>query len=288
MTIQQGTVAAGLVMEVITGTPNSVVAQIGDHSDTVTAPCVDGYLPSVGQTIAVVNDNGEYLAIGSTTGVVGTGVPPAITWPLANSGDQAFQPDGVANNALTLQNAASAVNGVILSGSATAANPTLTLNGPDANIGLTIRLQGGGQLSVANGGSAQIRLDPTPQNAADAQIRNSTLQTLTLGAAGVGGGAADVVLTLFAANNATNNIQMTNSAAGAPQISAIGSSTNIDLNLAPKGTGVIQFGYASVVTSGPTPATLGNTGGGPTTAAQYGWRKTKNSDGTVEFHPVWR
>lgn len=250
MTIQQGTVAAGLVMEVITGTPNSVVAQIGDHSDTVTAPCVDGYLPTVGQTIAVVNDNGEYLAIGSTTGVVGAGVPPTITWPLANSGDQAFQPDGVANNALILQNAASAVNGLTLSGTATGVSPTLTLTGSNTDIGLTILTKGQGALTIQ-----------TPSS-----VSNGTFLSVV--------GNSGSVLFSVAQGAGPIGIVTTGGRFVAPTIRA---------------TTTVDFAYTEIALGGGAAPTVGTIGGsGPTVAAQHGWVSCTVNGTTGYFIPVWK
>lgn len=50
------------------------------------------------------------------------------------------------------------------------------------------------------------------------------------------------VLTFSTILAAINNIQIANVASGGPSISAVGSDTNIDLNLFPKGTGVVNFG----------------------------------------------
>jgi hypothetical protein len=70
-----------------------------------------------------------------------------VTFPLASAGDETFQPDGVANNALTLQNAGAAVNGLTLQGTATGTAVALALRG-DTNLGLVITPRGTGTVQL--------------------------------------------------------------------------------------------------------------------------------------------
>lgn len=75
---------------------------------------------------------------------------------------------------------------------------------------------------------------------------------------------------------------------GAPEIFLVGSDSNIDLKLTPKGTGVVRFNNASSFTANNTVATvLGSLGptGSHTTVQE--WFTVKNSSGTVRYIPAF-
>lgn len=97
-------------------------------------------------------------AVGTVLTGNGAGVAPSwqaaggVTFPLTAAGDETFQPDNIANNALTLQNAASAVNGIAIQGSATTAPVILSTVGTDTNVGLTITPKGTGTTTITAGG----------------------------------------------------------------------------------------------------------------------------------------
>ncbi|MGD0020053.1 MAG: hypothetical protein ABSD62_12425 [Candidatus Limnocylindrales bacterium] len=95
---------------------------------------------------------GDVLTVGA--GGLGYALPaPPITWPLTNAGDMGFQPDGVANNALTLKNAANAAHGVVITG---------TQNSPvviSSDVEMEFEIDGGiygPQLSLTNKGADAI------------------------------------------------------------------------------------------------------------------------------------
>lgn len=79
-----------------------------------------------------------------------------------------------------------------------------------------------------------------------------------------------------------------NITATAPGVSAVGTDTNIDFQIAPKGSGVLYLSYAATALGGGAAPTLGTIGGsGPATAAQSSWLAVK-INGTASFLPVWR
>lgn len=134
---------------------------------------------------------------------------------------------------------AGAVNNVKLTNSRTAVNPKLNAQGSDTNVGLDFQTKGTGVIRF-------------------------------LGQAG----ASESLRCLFN-NSYVNFLTATGGIAAAPAIlGAAGSDTNIDLQLSPKGTGVIRYGYASTVAT--TPANF--------TADRY--LAIKDSSGTTYYIPA--
>jgi hypothetical protein len=73
-----------------------------------------------------------------------------------------------------------------------------------------------------------------------------------------------------------------------PSLGASGTDAAVDLTLSGKGTGVINYGYATTALGGGAAPTLGTIGGtGPATAAQNSWLAVK-INGALSFLPVWR
>jgi hypothetical protein len=72
----------------------------------------------------------------------------ATVFPLTNSGDETFQPNSIANNALDLHNNASAVNGITVTGTATTVAPILSTAGTDASVSLSITCKGMGTVTI--------------------------------------------------------------------------------------------------------------------------------------------
>jgi hypothetical protein len=102
---------------------------------------------------------------------------------------------------------ASAVNYVQVTGAATAGSPVISSQGSDTNVGLRISSKGSFNISFWS--------------------NNNTNQQFA-----INGAAASV-----------NRLEVAGSVAGtAPSMSAVGSDTNIDLTLTPKGTGNVRFG----------------------------------------------
>jgi hypothetical protein len=156
--------------------------------------------------------------------------------------------DANGNELLKLTATASAVNELTLANAATAGNPTLTASGGDANISINLVPKGAGTVMI--GGVAM----PAPVNIVDLTTAQ-TLTNKTLTAPKVGTGISDTngnELLLFTATaSAVNELTYANAATGnAPSFSASGNDTNIDINLAPKGTGVVKAGGVAVATAG--------------------------------------
>lgn len=97
------------------------------------------------------------------------------------------------------------------------------------------------------------------------------------------------VLRLVGINSGVNLLSINSAiATTAPSFAAIGSDTNIDIRETPKGSGVMDWNYATVALGGGSAPTFGTIGGsGPATAAQNAWFKCKIA-GTVSFFPMWR
>lgn len=220
-------------------------------------------------------------------------------------------------------NAGTLINGITVTGAVAGSAPaigvhtipTITGQTGDTNVGLNLTTLGTGIVTVLSGqavvasatnpvvGAGNVAL--TNQGAVglataagfafsdtlvnDVVLYNNPGTTrIRLGSFGTGASTLQINPGGSTQVNSVRVFGSPTTPATPPGMSVVGTDAAIDLSLFPKGTGVIFFGYASVVQSGVTAATLGNTGGGPTTAAQYGWRKTKNSDGTAEYVPVWR
>lgn len=76
---------------------------------------------------------------------------------------------------------------------------------------------------------------------------------------------------------------------GSVALLSAGTDTDINITIAPKGAGVVNFsGGSSVALGGGSAPTFGTIGGsGPATAAQNSWMKCLIA-GTVSYIPVWR
>jgi hypothetical protein len=106
------------------------------------------------------------------------------------------------------------VNYVQVTGAATGANVTISTQGSDASVFGTLLAKGSGGWDITGNGASTFR------NAAGA---NQFRVTPT--------------------SSAVNLIQATGAVAGvAPSFSSIGSDTDIDLTLTPKGAGTVRFG----------------------------------------------
>jgi len=113
--------------------------------------------------------------------------------------------NGAGNEQFRVASTASAVNYVQVTGNATGGGPSLSTQGSDTNINFFIRPKNSGALIVNTGGGFQLTVIDTASAVNWAEIKG--------GATGSG-----------------------------PQLAAVGSDTNIDLFLTPKGTGNVRFG----------------------------------------------
>lgn len=121
----------------------------------------------------------------------------------------------VTNEQLRVSHTASAVNYVQVTGAATGGSVQITTQGSDNNVGTIYGNKGVGTHSFRTGGTTSIQF----------QITNTT--------------------------NAVNRLEVTGGVAGAaPVLACLGSDTNIDLALTPKGTGLVRFGtYTATVST---------------------------------------
>jgi hypothetical protein len=116
-----------------------------------------------------------------------------------------FLTSGASLEQFRIAHTASAVNYVQVTGAATGSTPSISAQGSDSNAGLTIQAKGTAGVNIGNG---------------------TYFKALEVTAGGV-----------------ANYIQIASKATGvAPTISALGTDTNIDLALTPKGTGNVRFG----------------------------------------------
>jgi hypothetical protein len=178
---------------------------------------------------------------------------------------------------------ASAVNYLNLTGAATGAAPTISAQGSDAAISLVLSSKSTG--FVALGGTtlanSGFRVNPITSSVNYIQVNGNTagngvnLQAegtdgniqLSIRAKGTSnmpfftGGGTQVTISNTA--SAVNRLDFTGAATGAaPIIAAVGSDTDINLRLTPKGTGVVQFGtYTAGVVAQAGYITITDAGG---------------------------
>lgn len=131
----------------LNGTTGAVVS--GNRIRNVTLNAASSLCVVQGNRIdGVVTNNGTNNSVQAAGG----GAP--VAFPLTNSGDEGFQPNGIANNALNLHNNAAAVNGVQVTGSAAGATTTIAAFGGDTNILLTLSSKGSSGVRLTGGSQA--------------------------------------------------------------------------------------------------------------------------------------
>jgi hypothetical protein len=199
----------------------------------------------------------------------GGGGGGGITWPLTSAGDMGFQPDGVANNALTIKQAALSASGLTL--------VALTSGG-----GVTIDSVGALKINASVGSGNVIigaNTKPATLTATGSPHQLSSTNTVMLTVQDNQAGGADHGLTL-SAGSVTNAVPVA--------LQATGAAANLDFTISGKGTGVINFGTATRALGGGAAPTLGTIGGtGPAAAAQNSWLVVKVA-GTLSYIPLWR
>lgn len=129
---------------------------------------------------------------------------------------------------LRVSHTASAVNYVQVTGAATGGTPTISAQGSDSNISLFLNAKGTGNVFLQVGG-------------------------------------ANVFQAAGSSTSANRILTQANNAGTAPAIQSVGSDTNIDLALTPKGTGNVRFGTRTASAD----------------AAITGYIEIKDSGGTV-------
>jgi hypothetical protein len=195
-----------------------------------------------------------------------------------------FSTNGGAQEQARIAHTASAVNYIQVTGAVTGGTPTVSAQGSDANVNLSLASKGSGIVYIggtSNATTSTIRLSPSGGSAFFASATNASVNYIM--ATGAAAGSAPQLIargtdtnigvrigTLNAGNidllasgdpnagtgalqmrvsptvSAVNYIQVTGAATGGePTISAQGSDTNLDINLTPKGTG-----YANITSGG--------------------------------------
>jgi hypothetical protein len=182
---------------------------------------------SLGSTMSFSTAGGEQLRVGDTFGggvstnywlaqgrassqpllsVAGADVNINAVFTSKGTGQVSFNTNYGAQEQLRVTHTASAVNYVQVTGAATGTGGTISAQGSDTNIPIFIQAKNSGWVeSKSNGKTAFIAYN--------------------------------------ASSSAVNYIQVDGKVSGTgPSISALGSDTNIDLTLTPKGTGLVRFG----------------------------------------------
>jgi len=170
--------------------------------------------------------------------------------------------DDNGNPILKFSTTASAVNSITISNAATANAPTISVTGSDSNIGLTEKVKGTGAFKVTDdSNAAALIVQPTASavnsititsaataNAPTISVTGSdsniglTEQVKGTGAFKVTDDSNAAALIVQPTASAVNQVTITNQVTTvAPVISATGTDTNIDLSIAPKGTGVVKI-----------------------------------------------
>jgi hypothetical protein len=128
---------------------------------------------------------------------------------------------------LRVSHTASAVNYVQVTGAATGGNPTLSAQGSDADVGVTLNTKGSGLIRLQTAGNTRLSID-------------NTGSTTKLGLSASGGTGFQVTAT----GSQVNSLATTGTVSGSNNVvlSTQGTDTNIDLSLTPKGTGLVRFG----------------------------------------------
>jgi hypothetical protein len=170
------------------------------------------YTPS-GEVLRLrdTGSTGTYAMLQSTSSGVALGTQTSGTFTLYASGTSQID-FGTAGTSGTVQlrvsHTASAVNYVQVTGAATGGTPTISAQGSDTNAGMLYTVKGFGSHTFRG--------------------YNGSNTYLTVGTSQA---------------NPVNSLQLAASSSGnAVSVSALGSDTNIDLTLTPKGTGNVRFG----------------------------------------------
>ena len=194
------------------GSSAAAYATVGSDSTFRTLSSTLRLVTPAGEQLRV-SDSGnstlDYVQVsGGSSPFIATGGASAnsnLSISSRGTGTLFFRTNGVNQVQMQVTHTASAVNFVQVTGGATGNGSTISVQGSDANAFLAITSKGTSAIRLQTNGSNQVL------------INNTT--------------------------SAINQIGLTGSTAGiAPQISTLGTDTNINLALTPKGTGRVQFG----------------------------------------------
>jgi hypothetical protein len=187
----------------------------------------------IGSTVSIYSAGGEQARFGDTFvsgtsanywlfqgrsagaqpafGVAGTDTNISAQYNTKGTGSFAFWTNNGAQQQFAIQHTASAVNYVQVTGAATGVQPTITMQGSDANIGVKYRTKG---------------------------VFNHEFQN--------GNGNNGLVLNLTSGAVLANYVEIAPKIAGQPPvISTLGTDTNISMAFQPKGTGAIDLAAGS-------------------------------------------
>ena len=234
-----------------------------------------GQLFQIGQlTSATAN---YFQALGNATGNApifsSQGSDTNIGFSLQTKGTGGFNFTAGGGTQAVVSNTASAVNYLQLTGAATGAAPTISAQGSDTNIPLVLTGKGTGVVALGGSAVANAAFIATPvtsavnwlQGSGNVSLANPFLSSqgtdsnIGLGIISKGTGAiilrtgGGVQAQVLYAASTVNYLGLTGAATtAAPELSAQGSDTNINLKLTPKGTGVLQFGTYTATVLSPT------------------------------------
>jgi len=169
-----------------------------------------------------------------------------------------FTEDGAAVNEITIANAA------------TGSSPRISATGGDTDVGITLDTKGAGQINISKDGATAYSL-PNADGSTNQVMQtdgSGALSWTTVSSGGISdvvddttpqlGGHLDVngqvigdgtleLLKFTETGSAVNELTIANAATGSgPTISSSGDNTTIDLNLAPKGTGVVNVNTSKI------------------------------------------
>jgi hypothetical protein len=216
--------------------PSNTAIVIGKNSNTwnngilFDSDSITGTDGSTGTGTAIRMAKGHILRWDGPSSITGSEIFSSVATNGKNvkldMTDDSFKFQGTSSaTILQLNHAASAVNYVTVTSAATGGTPFIRSNGTDSNISLSISATGTGAVVLRTNSNATTQL----------QVTHTA--------------------------SAVNNAQITGATTGnAPQFAVGGSDTDIDLYLAPKGTGLVRT-PASLLAHSATAIPAGGTAG---------------------------